>query len=242
LKSNQSIVLEGKGITKIYGDLLILKGVDISLGKNESICLLGMSGSGKTTLIGILAGLLPPSEGKVLIDKQDPYDVSTGSFERSRLIGLIFQNFALLENFTVIENLIVAHWILHPDYEICRKKATNLLKIVGLELHMSKFPNQLSSGQKQRVGVARALINDPKIILADEPTGSLDSENSQNIMSMITTIAKENRAVIFCTHNIEIAKYAGRILMLKDGLLIPVEKSMLDKSKSILELYKLAKL
>jgi ABC-type lipoprotein export system ATPase subunit len=234
-------VLEGIGLTKSYGDVSILNGVNISLDRNESICLLGMSGSGKTTLIGILAGLLPPSGGKVLVDEQNLYEVNTGSFERSRLIGMIFQNFALLENFTVIENLIVAHWILHPDYEICRKKATNLLKIVGLEHHMSKFPNQLSSGQKQRVGVARALINDPKIILADEPTGSLDSENSQNIMSMITTIAKKNRAVIFCTHNIEIAKYANRILMLKDGLLIPVKKSMLNRSKSILELYKLAK-
>jgi ABC-type lipoprotein export system ATPase subunit len=213
------------------------------LEKNEAVCLLGMSGSGKTTLLSILSGLLPPTSGSVHVGKNELYNDNTKiqPIERSKLFGLIFQDFALLDHLTVIDNLIIARWFNEPDPEECSKLAYNLLKSMGLQNHMSKYPNQLSSGQKQRVGIARALINNPSIIFADEPTGSLDTQNSTNIMKMLLSLIEGERSVIYSTHNIEIAKFATRVVMLKDGALVEVKKTMLENSKTILDLYKMTR-
>ncbi|MHA2099173.1 MAG: ABC transporter ATP-binding protein [Candidatus Kariarchaeaceae archaeon] len=234
---NLDHVLVCKDITKSYGEHQVLRGIDFTLQKYESVCFLGASGSGKTTLLAILSGLLPPTSGTVKISNQSLYSGNELLANRIDLVGMIFQHFALLNHLTVIENLIAARWFKDPNLKSSSERANQLLKSMDLQSHANKFPNQLSSGEQQRIAISRSLINDPKILFADEPTGSLDTQNSAKIMEIFMSKVSENRSLIFTTHNIQIAKYASRILMIQDGLLQEVEKSMLDETKSILQLY-----
>lgn len=219
-------MLELKNITKKYviGDVSqqVLKGISIEFRKNEFTSILGASGSGKTTLLNIIGGLDKYDSGDLIIE-----GVSTKKYQdkdwdsyRNYRVGFIFQSYNLIPHQTVLFNVEIALTLSGISKMERRKKAKEALTKVGLKNHMNKRPNQLSGGQMQRVAIARALVNDPEIILADEPTGALDSETSIQIMDLLKEIAKE-KLVIMVTHNPELANiYSTRIIELKDGVII----------------------
>ena len=219
-------MLELKKIKKSYktGDFIqhALKGIDIKFRKNEFVAILGQSGSGKTTLLNIIGGLDRYDSGDLIIN-----DKSTKKFKnkdwdayRNNCVGFIFQSYNLITHISVLENVEMGMTLSGVSKKKRRKKAIEVLKKVGLKDHIHKKPNQLSGGQMQRVAIARALANDPDIILADEPTGALDSKTSVQIMELIKEIASD-KLVIMVTHNPELANtYATRIIELKDGNLI----------------------
>lgn len=219
-------MLELKNITKIYnsgaGAQKALDNVSISFAGHEFVSILGASGSGKTTLLNLIGGLDGYDEGDMIVD-----GTSTKSFRdkdwdsyRNGTIGFVFQSYNLISHLSVLENVKLAMSISGISSRESKEKATEVLKQVGLADHMNKKPNQLSGGQMQRVAIARALVTDPKIILADEPTGALDSSTSAQIMDLIKDISKD-KLVIMVTHNPEIAeKYSDRIIRLSDGVVI----------------------
>lgn len=219
-------MLELKNITKIYnsgaGAQKALDNVSISFAGHEFVSILGASGSGKTTLLNLIGGLDGYDEGDMIVD-----GTSTKSFRdkdwdsyRNGTIGFVFQSYNLISHLSVLENVKLAMSISGISSRESKEKATEVLKQVGLADHMNKKPNQLSGGQMQRVAIARALVTDPKIILADEPTGALDSSTSAQIMDLIKEISKD-KLVIMVTHNPEIAeKYSDRIIRLSDGVVI----------------------
>ena len=219
-------MLELKDIKKSYlvggNRQQVLKGIDIKFRDNEFTSILGSSGSGKTTLLNIIGGLDKYDSGDLIID-----GVSTKSFKdrdwdsyRNYRVGFIFQSYNLIMHQSVLSNVEIALTLSGVSKEERRKRATDALIKVGLKDHVDKKPNQLSGGQMQRVAIARALVNDPEIILADEPTGALDSKTSVQIMDLLKEIAKD-KLVIMVTHNPELAKeYSTRIIELKDGVIL----------------------
>lgn len=234
-------MLELKNIKKSYktGDFVqhALKGIDLSFRKNEFVAILGPSGSGKTTLLNIIGGLDRYTSGDLIIN-----DKSTKKFKntewdayRNNCIGFIFQSYNLISHITVLDNVEMGMTLSGLSASKRKKKAIEVLKKVGLEKHIHKKPNQLSGGQMQRVAIARALANDPDIILADEPTGALDTKTSVQIMDLIKEIAKD-KLVIMVTHNPELAnEYASRIVEFRDGELIsdsnPIKEEETNKKK-----------
>lgn len=235
-------MLKLKNIKKDYkiGDFIqhALKNISVSFRKNEFVAILGPSGSGKTTLLNIIGGLDRYDSGDLIIDGK-----STKSFKdkdwdayRNHAVGFIFQSYNLISHISVLENVEMGMTLSGVSAAERRKKALELLEKVGLKDHAHKRPNQLSGGQMQRVAIARALANDPKIILADEPTGALDSKTSTQIMELIKEIAKD-KLVIMVTHNAELAKdYASRIVSMKDGVILDDTDSYDDKNKKSGEL------
>lgn len=219
-------MLELKKIKKSYnvGDnkQTVLKGIDINFRRNEFTSILGSSGSGKTTLLNIIGGLDQYDSGDLIIDgtSTKKYDDRQWDSYRNYRVGFIFQNYNLIMHQTVLSNVEIALTLSGVSKQQRRKKATEALKKVGLKEHINKKPSQLSGGQMQRVAIARAIVNDPEIILADEPTGALDSKTSIQIMEILKEIASD-KLVIMVTHNPELArKYSTRIIELKDGLII----------------------
>ena len=230
-------MLKLKNIKKDYktGDFIqhALKNISVSFRKNEFVAILGPSGSGKTTLLNIIGGLDRYDSGDLIIDGK-----STKSFKdkdwdayRNHAVGFIFQSYNLISHISVLENVEMGMTLSGVSAAERRRKALELLEKVGLKDHAHKRPNQLSGGQMQRVAIARALANNPKIILADEPTGALDSKTSTQIMELIKEIAKD-KLVIMVTHNAELAKdYASRIVSMKDGVILDDTDSYDDKNK-----------
>ena len=230
-------MLKLKNIKKDYktGDFIqhALKNISVSFRKNEFVAILGPSGSGKTTLLNIIGGLDRYDSGDLIIDGK-----STKSFKdkdwdayRNHAVGFIFQSYNLISHISVLENVEMGMTLSGVSAAERRRKALELLEKVGLKDHAHKKPNQLSGGQMQRVAIARALANDPKIILADEPTGALDSKTSTQIMELIKEIAKD-KLVIMVTHNAELAKdYASRIVSMKDGVILDDTDSYDDENK-----------
>lgn len=230
-------MLKLKNIKKDYktGDFIqhALKNISVSFRKNEFVAILGPSGSGKTTLLNIIGGLDRYDSGDLIIDGK-----STKSFKdkdwdayRNHAVGFIFQSYNLISHISVLENVEMGMTLSGVSSAERRRKALELLEKVGLKDHAHKKPNQLSGGQMQRVAIARALANDPKIILADEPTGALDSKTSTQIMELIKEIAKD-KLVIMVTHNAELAKdYASRIVSMKDGVILDDTDSYDDENK-----------
>ena len=230
-------MLKLKNIKKDYktGDFIqhALKNISVSFRKNEFVAILGPSGSGKTTLLNIIGGLDRYDSGDLIIDGK-----STKSFKdkdwdayRNHAVGFIFQSYNLISHISVLENVEMGMTLSGISAAERRRKALELLEKVGLKDHAHKRPNQLSGGQMQRVAIARALANDPKIILADEPTGALDSKTSTQIMELIKEIAKD-KLVIMVTHNAELAKdYASRIVSMKDGVILDDTDSYDDENK-----------
>ena len=199
-----------------------LKGVSLSFRENEFVAILGPSGSGKTTLLNIIGGLDRYSSGDLIIDGKSTKKFKDKDWDayRNHAIGFVFQSYNLIGHISVLENVEMGMTLSGISASERRKKALNLLEKVGLKEHANKKPNQLSGGQMQRVAIARALANDPKIILADEPTGALDSKTSMQIMELIKEISKD-KLVIMVTHNRELAEsYATRIVEMKDGELL----------------------
>lgn len=230
-------MLKLKNIKKDYktGDFIqhALKNIIVSFRKNEFVAILGPSGSGKTTLLNIIGGLDRYDSGDLIIDGK-----STKSFKdkdwdayRNHAVGFIFQSYNLISHISVLENVEMGMTLSGVSSAERRRKALELLEKVGLKDHAHKRPNQLSGGQMQRVAIARALANNPKIILADEPTGALDSKTSTQIMELIKEIAKD-KLVIMVTHNAELAKdYASRIVSMKDGVILDDTDSYDDENK-----------
>ena len=216
-------MLQIEGIRKIYktGSLIqeALKGVSLSLRDNEFVAILGQSGSGKTTLLNIIGGLDRYNEGDLIIDGISTKKYSDRDWDsyRNHTVGFVFQSYNLIPHQTILKNVELALTISGVSAAERSARAKEALEKVGLGEHIHKKPSQLSGGQMQRVAIARALVNDPKILLADEPTGALDSETSLQVMDLLKEVA-EDRLVVMVTHNPELAeRYATRIVTLKDG-------------------------
>ena len=218
-------ILNVKDLCKIYGkdenEFLALDNISIKVNKGEFIVIVGKSGSGKSTLLHLLGGLDMPSKGKVIINNEDIYKMSDKKLTvfRRKYIGIIYQFYNLIPALTVRENIILP--ALFDGRKINEDKLDELLKNLGLLNKKNSFPNDLSGGQQQRVAIGRALINKPKIILADEPTGNLDTRNSKHVMKLLEFYNKKYRqTIIMVTHDMSLAKRASRIITMSDGKII----------------------
>jgi lipoprotein-releasing system ATP-binding protein len=213
-------MLQGNNIVKFYGSLEVLKGVDISISKGEIVSIVGSSGAGKTTLLHILGTLDTADKGEIWyegqrIDLMKPKELAAF---RNKNIGFVFQFHHLLPEFTALENICIPGWIAGRKSKELEKKAMDLLVTLGIEHRASHKPNALSGGEQQRVAVARALINDPGIIFADEPTGNLDSANANSLHNLFQELRdKLNQTFLIVTHNEELAAMSDRVLHMKDG-------------------------
>ena len=217
-------MLEARNIHKTYKTgkkmLEVLKGVDLEIEERRFVAVVGPSGAGKSTLLNILGGLDTPSHGKVFFRKQDMYSLNDVEISRLRnkKIGFVFQFYHLLSEFTVLENVMIPSLI---GGDQPKEYALALLEKMGLNNRIGHFPDQLSGGEKQRVAVARALINQPELLLCDEPTGNLDSSTGYEVLSLIKKIRQEeNMTVVMVTHNPELVKEADKVYRLKDGVLV----------------------
>ncbi|MBK7009301.1 MAG: ABC transporter ATP-binding protein [Saprospiraceae bacterium] len=214
-----------KNLAKTYkmGDEVVnaLKGVSINIEKNEYVALMGPSGSGKSTLMNLIGCLDSPSSGEYILNDNVVSEMSDADLAevRNKLIGFVFQTFNLLPRMTALENVALPLVYSGVGKDERLEKAARVLDVVGLSDRMHHKPNELSGGQRQRVAIARALVNDPAIILADEPTGNLDTKTSVEIMAIFDKIHKNGNTVILVTHEPDIAEYAHRIVKLRDGLI-----------------------
>ncbi|MGA8282858.1 MAG: ABC transporter ATP-binding protein [Desulfobacterales bacterium] len=216
-------LIELEGITKIYKqadrEIEVLKGISLSIDSGEFIALQGPSGSGKSTLMHILGLLDRPSKGRYLLRQQDVSALSDNALSaiRNRTVGFIFQTFYLIPYVSAVENVMLPGLYSRTAARELRQRAEQILDQVGLGDRMHFKPNQLSGGQQQRVAMARALINDPRLLLADEPTGQLDSQTSGEIMGLIARIHEQGLTVVLVTHDDGVAGYARRRIRLSDG-------------------------
>jgi len=216
-------MLEAKGITKSYGDLQVLKGIDLVVSESEIISIVGSSGAGKSTLLHILGTLDTPDTGKLIINKQDMNKLrgkEKAAF-RNRRIGFIFQFHNLLAEFSALENVCIPGYIAGRKDEDVHRKANELLERLGVGGRSDHKPSELSGGEQQRVAVARALINDPAIVFADEPSGNLDSKNAEELHELFFKLREEfSQTFVIVTHNEELANMADRKLEIRDGAII----------------------
>ncbi|TCI30249.1 ABC transporter ATP-binding protein [Exiguobacterium sp. SL-10] len=215
-------ILEVQHLSKVYGkdemEVRALDDVSFTVKKGEFVCIVGPSGSGKSTLLHLLGGVDVPTSGQVLIDNTDIYklDETQLAIFRRRQIGLIYQFYNLIPILTVEENITLP--MLLDEQKVDASHLERIIGILGLSNRMTHLPNQLSGGQQQRVSIGRALISNPAIILADEPTGNLDSQNSEEIMSLLKLFNKKfNQTLIIITHDERIALQADRIISIEDG-------------------------
>lgn len=219
-----NVIIELQNVKKIYKmdgvETHALRGVDLQIKKKEFVAIMGPSGSGKSTLLHMVGALDKPTYGKILLDNIDISTLKESELARLRgkKIGFIFQFYNLHPTLTALENIELPMMIIEMDKQERRKKAKELLKAVGLENRADHLPSQLSGGEHQRVAIARALANDPEIILADEPTGNLDTKTEGEIMKFLIKLQKDRQmTVAVITHEHEIAHYAERIVHLVDG-------------------------
>ena len=218
-------ILRVENLTKIYGKdttkVVALDNVSFSVQKGEFVAIVGASGSGKSTLLHLLGGVDRPTSGKVYIDGKDIYDFNDDKLAifRRRQVGLIYQFYNLIPILNVEENIILPLSL--DNREVDQKTLDEMLKLLGLQNRRTHLPNELSGGQQQRTSIGRALITNPTIILADEPTGNLDSKSSDEIVALLKKSNKElKQTIIMITHNMEIAKCADRILKIEDGRIV----------------------
>lgn len=226
-------------IKKIYnvGDSTVaaLDGLDLHIAKGQFAAIMGPSGSGKSTLMNILGCLDRPTTGSYILDGEEVAQLSDDDLAttRNKKIGFVFQNFNLLSRISALENVALPLVYAGIDKRTRIERASSLLASVGLENRKDHLPNELSGGQRQRVAIARALVNDPKIIMADEPTGNLDTKSSIEIMGLFGELHKEGKTIILVTHEPDIAQYAERQLMVRDGKLVRDE--MGSKPEEVIE-------
>lgn len=232
--SNQKVVMSMKDIVKTYfigqeNELEILHGIDLDIYEGEFVAIVGESGSGKSTLMNIMGILDQPTSGTYYLNG---LDVSKGSddklaYIRNQEVGFVFQNYYLISRMSALKNVELPLLYAGVDEKTRKARAMELLKMVGMEDRMDHFPNELSGGQKQRVAIARAMANHPSILLADEPTGALDSKTSQEVMDLFENLHKnQHLTLVLITHNPKLAKRAQRIVTLKDGEIEKIEEGV----------------
>ena len=215
--------LEAKGLTREFdeGHVRALRGVDFSINEGEFIAITGPSGCGKSTLLQLLGSLDRPTSGTLLYRGISVPDHPDPAAYRAREVGFIFQAFHLLPTFTAAENVQIPMFEIDRSVSERRERAFELLKLVGLEKRLDHFPSKLSGGERQRVAIARSLANGPSLLLADEPTGNLDSENAHSVLELLIRLQQEQgRTMVLVTHDPTIADRAGRILRMKDGQVV----------------------
>jgi putative ABC transport system ATP-binding protein len=230
-QSRDDSLIKLTDVWKIYQmgevEFAALKGIDLEIYEGEFLVVLGPSGSGKSTLMNLLGCLDLPSEGKVFLDSKDISELDESELARIRgqMIGFIFQSFNLIPTLSTQENVLLPMEFQEEDAQMARKKAAYLLEIVGLSDKKKNLPSQLSGGQRQRVAIARSLAVNPPIILADEPTGNLDTKTGDYILDFLDNLNKrEGKTIIIVTHDLDIVKYATRVVYIRDGEIEKIEK------------------
>ena len=216
-------MIEIKGVTKSFGSLQVLKGIDLRIEKGEIVSIVGPSGAGKTTLLQILGTLDKPDSGSVVVDGIETSTLSTNKLSefRNTHLGFVFQFPQLLPEFTAIENIMIPAYIAGMRPKEARSRAEELLAFMGLSDRATHKPNELSGGEKQRVAVARALMNNPAVILADEPSGSLDSKNKEELHKLFFELRdKFGQTFVIVTHDETLATLTDRTIHLKDGRIV----------------------
>ena len=204
-------MIKVKNLTHYYNNDKALENINLEINKGEFVCLVGESGSGKSTLLSIISTLLKPTKGELFFENLNYKNIKDIDDFRKTNIGFIFQFHYLINYLTVIENIKLA------NEKATENEIHNLLKILRIENLSNKYPNEISGGQRQRVAIARALINKPKVIIADEPTGNLDSKNSLNVFEILKKLSQEQVTIIVATHDKNLAQIANKIYEVKDG-------------------------
>lgn len=222
---NEMAILEVNNVKKIYttrfgsNKVQALSDVSFSVEEGEYVAVMGESGSGKTTLLNIIAALDKPTDGEVCLNGRrfsDIKEAEIAKFRREHL-GFVFQEFNLLDNFSIKDNILLPLVLAGKQYHEMDKRLTPVARKLGISEILSKYPYEVSGGQKQRAAVARAIITDPQLILADEPTGALDSKASDELLSLFSSINNDGQTIIMVTHSVKAASNAGRVLFIKDG-------------------------
>lgn len=216
-------MIHAKGIKKSFGEVEVLRGIDLDIQKEEFVSIVGASGAGKTTLLQIIGTLDRPDAGSLTVDGIDVLSLKANAISdfRCNHIGFVFQFHQLLPEFTALENVTIPALIAHRGKKEAESEAKQLLDYLGLSSRMSHKPNQLSGGEKQRVAVARALINHPKLILADEPSGSLDSHNKEELHKLLLSLKNEFKlTLLVVTHDTAMTSISDRTITMKDGKII----------------------
>lgn len=240
MENSKEYIIEVKNLSKIYTmgseKIVALDNISIGFKKGKIYCLLGTSGSGKSTLLNMIAGLERSSKGNIIFKGKNIEKMSEEGLAifRQKYLGFVFQSYNLLPTLTALENVTLPLVFMGVSKKNREKRAREMLKDVGLEKRLKHKPAEMSGGQQQRVSIARAFVNNPEIIFADEPTGNLDTKTTYEMMNLITSKAREyNQTLIIVTHDLEIAEYADEIIYLKDGHIIKTETNQNPKKQVI---------
>jgi putative ABC transport system ATP-binding protein len=234
-KMKQETIIKIEDVWKKYdmgkaGPLVVLKEIRLEIKKGEFIAITGPSGSGKSTMVNIVGALDKPSWGAVYLQAKNVSDMTESSlaFLRGKTIGFIFQQFNLLPTLSALQNVMLPMEIIDTSENVAKERATEILTSLGLGDRLNHKPNELSGGQQQRVAIARSLANNPEVVLADEPTGNLDSKTGKFVMDFLGRLNKEGKTIVLITHDLDLVKYAKRVIYIKDG---KIEKEVRNGKK-----------
>lgn len=235
-------IIRIRDVKKIYQmgseSIRAIDGVSLNIRQGEVCCLFGKSGSGKSTLLNLIAGLEKPTEGKILFHKKhiERMDEDQLANFRRQYVGFVFQSYNLLPTLTALENVTLPLIFKGVSLKERNERAMEMLKAVGLEERARHKPFEMSGGQQQRVSIARAFVNEPPVVFADEPTGNLDTKTTYEMMDLITGMAKKNnQTLVIVTHDLELAEYADRIVVLQDGKIEKIQKRLQGEGESVYE-------
>lgn len=235
-------IIRIRDVKKIYQmgseSIRAIDGVSLNIRQGEVCCLFGKSGSGKSTLLNLIAGLEKPTEGKILFHKKhiERMDEDQLANFRRQYVGFVFQSYNLLPTLTALENVTLPLIFKGVPLKERNERAMEMLKAVGLEERAKHKPFEMSGGQQQRVSIARAFVNEPPVVFADEPTGNLDTKTTYEMMDLITGMAKKNnQTLVIVTHDLELAEYADRIVVLQDGKIEKIQKRLRGEGESVYE-------